>query len=355
MITINLTYDAETRLMSITSESTGEGAVATTGDDQATRMVFDYHDPSDTLEGFSARVEFGVNLIDEQGSSYRPYLMLDSENSVTLPNTILSAVKCGLLPFQLAFVRGESTTRVEFYSLNTLTLAVNKALDALHSPSERDPKFGDVLYEVQYNDTTATFTFTRVDGSIIEIALTDLAEDHYEVSTRAQLVTLNQAQTGDTATVLDTGIWYKLYGTYSVLNDWYAMPGGAVLNGSSTAYPSFYAPTTHGVHNDTLLSRGVDNAPVWVNLNCRRTLDFTGSIEDVTVPLYEQGLPILDMLDGDSSIQCSFNMDGNGEVVDLPYSVDYDVAGRPISISVTSLIHGLIVMNIRVIPDRGDD
>ena len=356
MITVNVTYDADIRMMSIDSISSGGNAVATTGDDQSTCLRFSFHDTQGVLDGFLARVEFGVNVTDEDGNTYRPLLELDSNDSVILPNSILSAVKCGLLPFQIAFVKRDSNDKkIEFYSLNILNLAVNKALDALHSPHERDPKFGDVLYNVDYNSTTATFTFTHVDGTVTTIALTDLAEDHFEVDTYEELTTLSSAETGDTATVLETGVWYKLYGQYDILDNWYQMAGGVTINGTETANPVFYAPIESGLNNQMLISRGENQPPVWKTVSRSFYINFA-STDAVNVPLYNSR-SLTKFIDCEgTNITCVFSNNSTKERLILPYKVKVDMTVDDIpyySVDVTCTIPVQVRMDVYSIPSLG--
>ena len=347
MLTVNLTYDSSTRLMEVDSISTGGSSIGTIGDAEETRLQFSWNDVGDTLAGYIKRVDFGVDLVDKEGHAYRPYIELDSNDGVIVSGAIMSAVKCGKLPIQLGFRKNTSDGLVEFYSLNIITLAVNKALDALHDASaERNPKFADVLLDVAYNSTTATFTFTRVDGTLIDIALTDLAEDHFEVQQRYQLTSLAQAETGDTATVLSSGVWYKLYGAYNVLDNWKQLPGGAILNDTVTSYPRFYAPTTYGGINAVLLGRGYGNAPVWRRQELKKTLDFND--EDQTIDLFLNGAPLLD-IDANVGIECSFK-DAEGDDVILPYSINYNISsGLPESITVSSKLHETVYATVRLV------
>lgn len=110
---------------------------------------------------------------------------------------------------------------------------------------ERYPQVTDAITNVSFDQSTATFTFRRMDGAEIVISLSTTSETHYEVQHYADLQTLTEAKNGDTATVLDTGLWYKLYIQYDV-RTWYKMAGGAVLNGAETGYPIFYAPLISG-------------------------------------------------------------------------------------------------------------
>ena len=267
MLTVNITYHANTRLMEITSLSTGgeDNAVATTGDDLETRLQFTFDDPDYIIEDYGARVEFAVILIDETtGKTYNPFIILDEDNGVVIPNSILSNVKCSVLPIQLAFGRQIDDEKTEFYSLNTLNLAINRAIDAVaEAPVERFPYLLDAISQVSYDDATSTFTFTQMDGTHIVINLSDLSEEHWEVQHYADLDTLSEAESGDTATVLDTGVWYKLYIQHGMRN-WYPMSGNTTINGTQTGTPVFYAPYLSGTSGQYLESRGENNSPEWV-------------------------------------------------------------------------------------------
>lgn len=325
MLIVNVLYDADTRLMKITSISSmgtaiDTNAVATTGDNLSTVLVFEITDPQGTLDGFSARAEFGVNVIGTDGTTYHPYLPLE-EDYVILPNSILSAVKCGKLPFQLVFSRMVDGEKVTITSLNTIALAVNRAIDALQTPSDVNPRFADAIYDVQYDESTATFTFTQMDGNEIAIALTDLSEEHFEVPTYDDLVTLSEAQNGDTATALDTGVWYKLYGSYDNLDDWYEMSGKSA--------------TGH-----------------------RFMLDFTDE-DAMEVLLYEvnngEYTSYLDM--NDTNVSCTF-YDESGYRIVLPYQIavakinNGEIYYKAI---VTCMIPETVIMEISAVPSNALD
>ena len=312
MLVVNITYHADTRLMEITDVSSEGNAIATTGDDKSTKIQFTFDDPDDTLYDYSKRAEFGVLVVDEESSAYKPYIALDENDSIVLPYTILSNVKCGVLPMQLAFTNVEGLEKTEFYSLNTLNLAVNKALDATAIPHDKEPWMDDAIYNVTYNDTNATFTFYQIDGTRIDINLSDLSEEHYEVQTYADLDTLTEAESGDTATVLETGVWYKLYIQHGQRN-WYAMSGNTTINGIQTGTPVFYAPHGSGTQYQVLVSDGESTAqqehpPVWTTISRKYVLNFTSQLHDIDVPNAM----------GTDDIFCKFT-DSNGNDIMLEY------------------------------------
>ena len=342
MLTVNILFNAVTRLMEVTSISTQGKVIGTTGDSEETRLQFSWEDPEGILSSYSKRVDFGVELINEEGQVYKPYLALDSDDGVVLTSAIMSSVKCGKLPIQLVLKKTVRGVDYNYDSLNILSLAVNTALDAIRdSEYERDVRFGEVVYNVKYNPTLATFTFIRVDGTEISIALTDLAEDHFEVNSYEQLTTLSKAETGDSATDLSTGIWYKLYGTYSNLEDWKQIPGGAVLNGSSTARPIFYAPTTYGKNNEVLVGKGKNKSPIWLRTTANVKLMFAYNDENV-------GLSSLLDLDPNTGIECSF-LDSEGNSVILPYKINYS-NNVPQSVTVSSKLNEQINMTVKSVP-----
>ena len=344
MLTVDITYHAETRLMEVTSVSTGMmgKAIATTGDDMMTRLQFTFDDPDDTLEGYDMRVDFRVNVVDDDGHAYNPYLPLDENGYVVLPSSILSNVKCSELPIQLAFTKVISEDeKLEFHSLNVLELGVNRAIDSSAEIHDRDPSLDEAIYHVAYNPASATFTFTQLDGTHITIHLSDLAEDHYEVATRTDLVTLSEAERGDTATALDTGVWYKLYGSYDDLTKWYAMSGNATVNGVSTGTPMFYAPHSSGIQNQVLVSDGQSTAqqehpPVWTTLSRKYILNFTPQLKDIDVP----------NIMGTDDVFCKFK-DANGNDITLEYftqtknDVDYITVSTNLSEAITMLVFAI--------------
>ena len=269
MLIVNITYHAGTRLMEITSLSSGENgdnAIATTGDNLTTRLQFTFDDPQGTLIDFGKRVDFGVLVTDTSGHTYNPFILVNEEGYVDLPAEILSNVKCGILPIELVFLKVDEITGEDIIiqSLNRLNLAINKAIGAeMICPTDLGPHVDDAISEASYDDATATFTFTRLNGSAIIINLSDLSEEHYEVQHYADLDTLTEAESGDTATVLDTGIWYKLYIQRGIRN-WFPMSGNTTINGTQTGTPVFYAPYLSGTSGEYLESRGENQSPEWV-------------------------------------------------------------------------------------------
>lgn len=282
MLIVTILYHAKSRLMEIADISSDEKGktVATTGDNLGTRLQFTFDDPEDTLEGYGARVDFDVLLMNQEGMTYKPFIMLNSEGYVDIPDGILSQVKCGKLPIQLVFGKAVGETDYRFNSLNQIELAVNRAINSTNVPPEDVPGVEDAVVQVDYDSEDATFTFTRLDGSLITITLSDLHDDHFEVQTQADLITLDEAETGDTATALDTGVWYKLYGAYDVLDNWYPMPGGATMNGQPVTFPTFYAPIDSGTDGQYLESKGENSSPVWKD----KVTAINGSMQGSNVP-----------------------------------------------------------------------
>lgn len=400
MLDVLITYHSKTRLMEITAISTtyddshddspqlakssktskctasSSTPIATTGDDKMTTLTFAFDDPDYELYGYTARVEYGANVIGPNSNAYKPFTVLGifgepneasgeslidgmETYSTELTQSILSSVKCGILPIQLAFskelTREEKT---EFYSLNILNLAIEKSLDAVQDTNvERDPKFGDAIYDVHYDRYTSTFYFEQVDGTRIDITLSDLSEEHYEVDTYDDLVTLEQAESGDTATALDTGVWYKLYGEYNYIDDWYEMPGGALLNGEPTTSPMFYAPIQSGESRQVLMSNGPNESPEWRTMSRTFYINFS-NYDTVNVQLYNayQGR-ITRWIDTDgSNFHCVFFDRDTMECIDLPYRIVLDSQSegvRLFSIDVTNKIHNRIKMDVYSMPSLG--
>ena len=320
MLTVNITYHANTRLMEITSISTGgtDNAVATTGDHLSTRLQFTFDDPDNTLLDYGKRVDFGVIVADSDGHAFNPFIVLNNENYVDIPEEILSNVKCGVLPIQLVMGISDEGNETVLQSLNQINLAINKAIDSTAvCPDEFYPRVRDAVVDVGYDDTSATFTFTRLDGMPIYINLTDLSEEHYEVQHYADLDTLTEAESGDTATVLDTGVWYKLYISHGI-RAWYPMSGNATINGEQTGTPVFYAPHVSGTQYQMLVSDGqteddghghvTEHPPVWTTISKKYILFFTSSVHDIDVP-NEMGT---------NDLFCKFT-DSNGNDIMLEY------------------------------------
>lgn len=276
MLTVNISYDAVTRLMKVVDLSTGQPnrVVGTTGDDNETKLSFTFIDPDNTLDGYSKRVQFGSVLVDAEHDTYRPPLNLDENDEVVVPNYIMANVLRNTLSVQLAFKHTDTHTgeTSEFYSLNILQLKVVPTMPEGDIPEASEiQKLKDIINGVTYDENTATFSFKQVDGHTIEIRLTDLYENHYEVDTYEDLTgpDTEGAENGDTATAKDTGVWYKLYGSRDVLANWKVMTGNATINGISTGSPVFYAPHGSGeagqyLESDGPTTEGAEHPPLWV-------------------------------------------------------------------------------------------
>ena len=221
---VEITYHAESRLMELT-DMPDDQFVGTDGDDYATYLRFTMDDPDGLLTGYGARVVFDVSIKDENGDTYKPFIIIDESMSVPLIQRILSNVKYGAIPIQMAFKGTDSEGRTsQYYSLNKLRLSISDSIRALEGIDVNDRiDINSVINNVEYNPKTATFSFRQIDGGSIAVQLSDLSEEHFEVPTKDDLEKLNKAQNGDTATTLDDGKWYKLYGEYSDPQSWIVM------------------------------------------------------------------------------------------------------------------------------------
>ena len=221
---VEITYHAESRLMELT-DMPDDQFVGTDGDDYATYLRFHMDDPNGLLVGYGARVEFDVSIKDDNGDVYKPFIIIDESMSVPLIQRILSNVKYGAIPIQLAFKGTDSEGRSsQYYSLNKLRLSISDSIRALEGVDVNDRiDINSAINDVEYNTKTATFSFRQIDGGTIAIQLSDLSEEHFEVSTKDDLKKLNKAQNGDTATTLDDGKWYALYGAYDDIQSWKVM------------------------------------------------------------------------------------------------------------------------------------
>lgn len=276
MLVVNITYDAVTRLMAVDEISTGQPnrVVGTTADNNGTMLHFTFIDFDNSLDLYSKSAQFGSVLVDTEHDTYRPPMMLDENNNVVIPDYIMSHVLRNTLTVQLVFKHSDAETGAvtEFRSLNILKLRVEPAIPTGDMPDPQEViGYKDIVNGVLYDADTSTFTFKQIDGTGIVIKLSDLAEDHYDVPTQADLTgpLTEGAENGDTATAEDTGVWYKLYGARDVLENWKVMTGNATINGISTGSPVFYAPHVSGEAGQYLESDGetteeTEHSPVWV-------------------------------------------------------------------------------------------
>ena len=308
MVVINLSFDVKTSRMAVTSVSTGgdgNTAVATRGDDNTTVLKLTYlNDDDGVMSSYLARCEFDV-YVRYGHRTYKPFVAFDENLTATVDGYILSAAVNNRLPIQLAFKEDDiSDTAKEFYSVNRAILVISDSVNANLTPPRDPVKFMEAINRVEYDKNTSTFTFVSLDGSSKDVVLSDLSEDHFEVATRADLTTLTLAEPGDTATTLDDGKWYKLYGDPTDLRNWYLMssfrygeflevdPGDRlklnlldtdrrVLSSVSSAItlngtdvPSvtpdgsgniaIYTPTVPGQTGQILRSRGTNLEPEWI-------------------------------------------------------------------------------------------
>lgn len=293
MLVVNITYDAVTRLMAVDEISTGQPnrVVGTTADNNGTMLHFTFIDFDNSLELYSKSAQFGSVLVDAEHDTYRPPMMLDENNNVIIPDYIMSHVLRNTLTVQLVFKHSDAETGdvTEFRSLNILKLRVEPAIPTGDMPDPQEViGYKDIVNGVLYDADTSTFTFKQIDGTGIVIKLSDLAEDHYDVPTQADLTgpLTEGAENGDTATAEDTGVWYKLYGSREVLENWKVMTGNATINGVSTGSPVFYAPHISGEEQQYLESMGesggdpfVEKAPVWKTKVTSLNLPVTGQTD----------------------------------------------------------------------------
>ena len=366
MIIVAIVFHTDTRLMEVVQSTTGKEdlLVATKGDDNSLILFVMYDDPMgilvDSAIPFKARMEYGVKMVNENHEVYFPYTDLMNEEETleyfadllgqnneldtikkkrgmedyafggiaVVPSSVLLQAVNKTLPVQLRFsyTNTESGKSLDFYSLNILKFKVGYAVGAMGPAPPRGQTLNDAVVGVTYDPSTATFTYTQYNGDTIEIRLSDLSEEHFEVPTYDDLTILSEAQNGDTATALDTGLWYKLYGSYDNLDDWYMMSSGigvanisysqsnrrltvtysdgstevidlsqnVTFNGSRTKVSrdlEFYAPTGSGNEGDFLISQGSNTSPTWVTndrvlemlnmtVSDRFTLEETDTLEE---------------------------------------------------------------------------
>lgn len=221
-------YDPQSRRLII--KTSGESG-GTTEDESSVILHFTY-----TQQGYlDGRVPFIVfDVFDDEGK--RIYFSPISHPPFTgytfpIPYAVTRRATQNKLRYVLAFtVDGEDPELIiEQSALDTLQMP-HSLIDALlirEGLAVELPAVSSVIKDVSYDDNTSTFTFTRVDNTIFRIGLSDLAEDHFEVPTAADLDDpeyTGDAESGDTATALDTGAWYKLY-IRNGQKTWYAMSG----------------------------------------------------------------------------------------------------------------------------------
>lgn len=221
-------YDPQSRkLVSVRPNSSG----GTTEDESSVVLHFSYTQKN-YLDDHVPFIVF--DILDESGKRiYFSPVSRPAFDGLTfaIPYSVSHRASQNMLRYVLVFTQDgvDSELIIEQSALEELPLT-HSFIDALlirkGLPVEL-PRVYNVIKDVTYDDSTSTFTFTRVDDSVFSIGLSDLAEDHFEVPTAADLNNpeyTGDAESGDTAVALDTGAWYKLY-----IKDgqkvWYAMSG----------------------------------------------------------------------------------------------------------------------------------
>lgn len=177
MFTVNISFDASTRLLS-DDRSCPKYYIGTIGDNDTTRLVFDVAHSELIPQGSVGRVEFDVWVKDESGKAvYKPYLLLDEHNSVLIPGYILQAVKKYELAIQLAYSDELGTT---MYSFNKLVYNIANAVQAIDCESEAVPDVMLAYVQVTFDPETKVMTFIRLNGSTTDVSLEALRGDSFD-------------------------------------------------------------------------------------------------------------------------------------------------------------------------------
>lgn len=177
MFTVNISFDASTRLLS-DDRSCPKYYIGTIGDNDTTRLVFNVAHSELIPQGSVGRVEFDVWVKDESGKAvYKPYLLLDEHNSVLIPGYILQAVKKYELAIQLAYSDELGTT---MYSFNKLVYNIANAVQAIDCESEAVPDVMLAYVQVTFDPETKVMTFIRLNGSTTDVSLEALRGDSFD-------------------------------------------------------------------------------------------------------------------------------------------------------------------------------
>lgn len=124
MFTVNIDYDVSKRTL---KDATGHDhyCIATIGDNNRTKLQFNVIDTDGELQGFSGRVEFDIQVKDSN-ESYKPYLPLEQDDSVTLTDEIVRSARRSVLPIQLVYQDDNGHIFASFNMLKyTIANAVN--------------------------------------------------------------------------------------------------------------------------------------------------------------------------------------------------------------------------------------
>lgn len=268
MFTVNISFDASTRTLSDASGS-DDYTIATMGDNESTRLVFNITDDGNLLDGMAGRVEFDVWIHSTDNTVYKPYILLDDQNSVTIPNYILREVKRSTMAIQLAFGDDQGN---ELYSFNKLTYNIANAVQSIDSESIAVPEVMLAYTSITYDNTTCTLTFTRLNGSTTEIMLGDLfgplvADVTVDIDTTNQetpiTMTLDRMQEDDTVLhlaipYLDNGVIPSKFISTAIVVDVYKLTSKSQLTDGTCAGAE---PPDFALINGTELYMCIGNDP----------------------------------------------------------------------------------------------
>ena len=268
MFTVNISFDASTRTLSDASGS-DDYTIGTMGDNESTRFVFDIADEGNLLDGMAGRVEFDVWIHSTDNTVYKPYILLDDQNSVTIPNYILREVKRSTMAIQLAFGDDQGN---ELYSFNKLTYNIANAVQSIDSEVIAVPEVMLAYTSITYDKPNETLIFTRLNGSTTEIMLGDLfgplvADVTVDIDTTNQdtpiTMTLDRMQEDDTVLhlaipYLDNGVIPSKFISTAIVVDVYKLTSKSQLTDGTCAGAE---PPDFALINGTELYMCIGNDP----------------------------------------------------------------------------------------------
>ena len=227
VLTLDVTYDPLTRMISLPDNDTYGG---TTIDTNSVRI-----NVTGIPSECDARLDFATAIRVDNSTVIKPFVVLDNISTVfsaMIPQSVLMAAKeTKKLPFQLVTRHGDTVIN----SRNTIVLEITRAINAMESVESAYTPY--VMYR---NDTWAWVAdFTYDTGAVVT----------YD----GDIYVATQPSMGQRPSD-DSEYWKPSVGEAIV-----------TLNGYRVNDPEFYAPLLSGISGQYLESRGENNSPEWVS------------------------------------------------------------------------------------------
>lgn len=148
MITVSVTYNPATRMLSLDDGNYGGSTI----DNDSVKIAVD-----GVPAGYDARLDFAVSVVDSRGVSIRPFLELDANGECVLTSAIMNATSSDKkLPFQLVLWKDDGEV---INSRNTIVLTTTRAIDSQGSVEDVYTPF--LMYRDTSWDWQSPFTYHK--------------------------------------------------------------------------------------------------------------------------------------------------------------------------------------------------